>query len=135
MKRLPSILPILCLLALASTAPAEDLTKQIQDLKQERVALLKKQVALVQAQHRQGQTSTTEVIQASLQLLEAELDAATEPKQRVALRKEMLQHMKQLEQMVKDQVQQGTVSSSELLKAKTQRLDAEIRYLEEKAKS
>ena len=107
---------------------------KLQALLQERRDVLRKQFELVVERIRVGEGPRQDILRAAGNLLEAELELATSPAQRVKLFQSHVETLKKLEQSVQEMVKVDVVQLDALLEVKAARLKAEIRLHRAKAK-
>ena len=105
---------------------------EVKALHQERIKTLRLLVEIIEAQFNDGEAATTNVLQAQRNLLTAQLEATTGIAERIALREEVLENLRQFEQIVNTQVDSGAAPMSNLLEIRAARIKAEIELAEEK---
>lgn len=104
----------------------------IRDLMMQREQILQKLVEMAKSQYEQGIMSFDDVIAAERELLDAQLDAAATPAERIAIRESQLKLAERQEKMVARLVSQAAESPKDLMTAKANRLTAHIELLREK---
>lgn len=102
-------------------------------LRKERRDILRDAVKVSEALHRAGRMDFESISRITIKLLNAELDLALDRAERIALRKQIVERFKALEEVVAAQVNSARAGSNELLEAKAARLQAEIDLLLESA--
>lgn len=105
----------------------------IRDLMKEREQVLQKLVDIAKAQHQMGSASWGSVVAAERALLDAKLDSATTPAERITILELQLKLAQTQEQKIARLVEVADVSPSDLMTAKASRLTAHIQLLREKA--
>lgn len=110
----------------ASKDQTEESAKKIKELQKERIAVLKKLTDQLANLYKFGRVDYGEVLQASRQLAEAELEVAETDKERVELYQKLIAALKEHEEWVTRDFRAGRVPGAGLLKAKAERLEAEI---------
>jgi hypothetical protein len=111
-----------------------DKEDKVRTLLKERLAVLKEMAAQVHERFKAGASSSAEVMRANQEVYKAELELCETPKERVAVLEKNLDATKVLEDHVAQLVKAGAVPTAELLRAKANRLEAEIALEREKAK-
>lgn len=112
----------------------EESVKKVKELQKERTAVLQKLVDQATTQYESGRGSYEEVLEARLQLLQAELDVAEKPSDRVALYTKAVDALKAYEELAGAQVKAGRGTSAAVLKIKARRLEVEIQLEQTKIK-
>ncbi|MCP4679175.1 MAG: hypothetical protein GY854_27515, partial [Deltaproteobacteria bacterium] len=107
-------------------AALERLLKQRRDT-------LREVVAFAEAQYRAGVTEQDAMFRASESLIAAELDLATDKAERIALREQRVEIMKQMEECTRAKRHVARVNNADVLAATAERLKAEIELLRERA--
>ncbi|HEX3655879.1 MAG TPA: TolC family protein [Pirellulales bacterium] len=107
--------------------------KKVKELQNERIATLKAVVETAKVLFQNGRIDFEEVIDAQLQLLDAELEVAEKASDRVALNKKMVDVLKQYEGLAESNVERARASRVVALKIKARRLEAEIHWEQAKA--
>jgi outer membrane protein TolC len=92
----------------------------------ERLAVAREVAALMEKGFRIGAASFTQVHEANLAVLRAELDLCERDKDRIAVLEKFVAAMKRFEEAMTKLLQVGQASPVEVLKAKLGRLEAEI---------
>jgi len=139
--RFSLVIGVVCLIALAvrgqvtaprpSTKPAPSKSAPADNARL-RALLTEKRDALRQIEesrrsdHQQGIDNQEHLIRASLAVIDADLDLAQTPNERVALCEKRVRLRRELESFVQAQRQAGVGTLVELQQAKVDRLDAEI---------
>lgn len=111
------------------------LESRISKLQQERLEVLESILKTETIAFRQGVGTADAVIRARLQLHDAQLESATEHKERVNILGERLQHLRELEAMTKKRVDVAIADRTEFMKVRSLRLKAEIDLLTEQKKA
>ena len=110
------------------------LESRISKLQQERLEVLEYIVKAETVAFQQGVGTADAVIRARLQLHDAQLEAATEHKERVNILAARLQHLLELEATTKKRVDVAIADRAEFMKVRSLRLKAEIDLLTEQGK-
>ena len=110
------------------------LESRISKLQQERLEVLEYIVKAETVAFQQGVGTADAVIRARLQLHDAQLETATEHKERVNILAAWLQHLRELEAMTKKRVDVAIADRAEFMKVRSLRLKAEIDLLTEQGK-
>lgn len=118
---------------LAADAPQENATKKMKELHKERISTLKEITDLYKAQIANGFVTREDIMQAKLLLLKAELDASNTDHERIIIQQTIVEMMTEFEEMTSQVVMHSHVDRTVYLKAKAERLKAEIDL--ERAKS
>jgi len=119
----------------SATERVEESANKVKELQKERIATLEKLVKIATAQYQRGRVSSYEaVVEAMMQLLKAELEAAEKESDRIALYEMTVDALKQLEQLAQARVAAGRATSIERLGIKARRLEVEIQLERAKAK-
>ena len=105
---------------------------KVRQLLTERRDTLRERLDAVEASYKSGLADTTVVIAAKTELLDAELEMANQPADRIALREGLVANMKQIEDWTRQQFDSGTALQQDVLLAKAKRLQAEIELLHER---
>lgn len=114
---------------------AEESAKKVKELQKERIATLEELVNIATAQYQQGRVSSYEaVVEATMQLLKARLDAAEKEADRVALYQQSVDLLKQVEKVASARMAAGRGTNIEVLGIKARRLEVEIQLERAKAK-
>src|SRR5262249_46926921 len=100
--------------------------KKIKELQQQRIAILKDVVEICTQVYQRGRVSFEEVLEANLQLLNAELDVAEKESDRIELYKNTVEMLKQYEQTAAAAVDAARGTQAALLKIRARRLEIEI---------
>jgi outer membrane protein TolC len=110
-----------------SDTPETDLQKLLLERKQ----ILQKIANTIAKQYSHGVTNAEQVRQANLDLLNADLDLAKTPAERIEIRSQIVRLYKEKETELTSQVNAGKAPSLDLEKAKVARLTAEIELVKE----
>lgn len=116
----------------ATPQPADRNQAAILELMNERKQLLERMVEVVRWKFEQGECVIDEVIVAERELLDARLELAATQTQRIAILESQLELARNLETQVARSVDHGHLDPPSLLRAKADRLQAEIELLREK---
>ncbi|HKB41601.1 MAG TPA: hypothetical protein VKD72_34575 [Gemmataceae bacterium] len=120
----------------ASDGTPKDKGTRLKALLRERLAVAREAAALADKAYKAGvAASFTQVHEANLAVLNAELDLCERDKDRIPVLEKFVAAMKRLEDSVAEGHKAGTRSSGEMLKAKLARLEAEIALERAKAKA
>jgi outer membrane protein TolC len=114
---------------------SEQVAKKINQLRQERITTLKEVVEQVSTMHNKGLASIDEVYEARLAVMQAELDAAAEESNRVALYKNIVDLLAEWEHSANEMRKTVRTEGTSYLKVKARRLHAEINWEQAKAKA
>ena len=112
----------------SAAAPDEEVRK----LLTERRDTLRDRLHAVEASFKIGLTETTVVVAAENELLDAELELANQPADRIAIREAVVANMKRIEDRTRQQLDNGAALQQDVLLAKAARLQAEIELLRER---
>jgi outer membrane protein TolC len=119
-----------------AAAPPDETPKsvaaQIKELQQERAKLLDDAVKMLNTQYQTGAVAFAELRAAEREWLEARLDAAETPQQRLTALNELQESAKELVKTVEVRFNSGLVSQVDLVRAKAWRLEVQIKLLCEK---
>ena len=136
------VLVLLCCVFTAMAVPAQtekrnvDTTSaDVDSLLRESRDAFKQILAIAKMQYEEHSVSLDGVLQASIQLLDAELQLVTSRDERVRLHEKRVKNFKELEDVARRGHDAGTVTMKKVLLAKTMRIHAEIDLLQEKAQS
>ena len=119
----------------ASDGTPKDKGTRLKALLTERLAVAREAAALVDRAFRDGTGSFTQVHEANLAVLNAELDLCERDKDRIPVLEKFVAAMKRFEEYVAEGHKAGARSDGEMLKAKLARLEAEIALERAKAKA
>ena len=108
--------------------------KKVKDLRKERLAVLQELTAQLDRLYRNARVSVDELLEAMLQLSQAELEAAETEVQRIAVSKNLVDVLKQYERMAEARLKSGRGTMAALLKVRAKRLEAEIHLEQAKVK-
>lgn len=100
--------------------------QRIKDLQKERIAVLERVVEQLNALAQRAQAEPGEVMEATLLLFQARLDAAEKMADRVTLYKNLANLLKQYEEAAHQRAQAARGTEAALLKIRAKRLEAEI---------
>lgn len=141
--RMPAlILTVLAVTLLMSSASSqekpkekrEESAKKVRELQKERIETLKELVDHAATSYKGGVASYEEVLEASMLLLKAELDAAEKDSDRITLYKKGVDALKEYEEVANANRQVGKGTVAAVLKIKAMRLEVEIALEQAKAK-
>ena len=118
---------------LAADTPKENAEKKLKELHKERIGTLQQIADLYKAQIANGFVTREDIMQAKLLLLKAELDASNTDHERIIIQQTIVEMMTEFEEMTSQVVMHSHVDRTVYLKAKAERLKAEIDL--ERAKS
>ncbi len=110
----------------AETKQLTESETKINALLQERLKTAQIVVDMVKKQYATGTVSTEDMQRAYLRFHKAELDLCDTDKDRVAIHEKIVKIMKEQEDRAQALVNAGTATTSEMLDAKLNRLEAEI---------
>lgn len=113
-----------------SAQPAADAT--IRELLTERRDVLAQRVELLERLHEQGAIDYERLFSARDQLLEAELELATDKSERIALLGQRVEQMRTLEELLESRFGGGQVTETAALEATAARLQAQIELMRER---
>lgn len=102
-------------------------------LLKERRDTLKQLVKIVEARYRNGAATEESVIQASLQLQQAELDLAKTRRERIAICKRTVELLRKQEKIAQARFEAARGTREDVLSARAARLQAEIQMLREQS--
>lgn len=100
---------------------------KVKDLQQQRIATLKEIVEAFSAQRQNGRGSFEDLIDAKVQLLNAELEIASSDAERVTICESIVKQFVTLEEVAQANREGARGTYTAVLKAKANRLEAEIR--------
>ena len=95
-------------------------------LQEERVAIYRQLAEQAEGLYRAGRASGMDVLEARLELLDAQLGAETSAERRVALLQEKVALLREAEATISDRMNVGEASADAALRARARRLSAEI---------
>jgi outer membrane protein TolC len=107
---------------------------EVKELQKERVAVLTLLVKIVAAQYATGTVDFHQVAQAQRELLDAKVDSAGSPEERIALFEEQLKLASEILKVAQARFESGRVSQPDVLRAKAFYLDVKIKLVRERAK-
>jgi outer membrane protein TolC len=113
---------------------ADESAKKIKELQKQRIATLKEMADGITNLFQRGQGSFEEVLEARMLVHKAELDAAEKESDRIALYKNMVDLLKQTEEIAATKFKAARGSANSVLKVRAMRLEAEINLERAKAK-
>ncbi len=102
-------------------------------LLKERCKVLQSRVDFLEQSRENGSTDLPTVIEARDELLNAELQMATVPQQRMVIHRQRVDNLQTLEEFTKLRFENGECTHAEILEATAARLQAEIDMLREQA--
>ncbi len=111
------------------TAPKTDqagAATKVKDLQQQRMATLKEIVEAFNAERQNGRGSFEDLIEAKVQLLNAELEVASSDAERVTICENIVKQFITLEEVAQASREGARGAYTAVLKAKAKRLEAEI---------
>lgn len=111
--------------------PAADAAARIHSLQEQRRDTLRQLVEVAKVSYQAGGVPLDFVLQISDSLFEAELELGTTREKRIAILKEQVANLKELEELLTRGWKVGTKRTDERLSAKAARLKAEIQLLRE----
>ena len=104
----------------------EEASQQTDDLLKEKLQVATQLRDAVESMHNAGQASFDELIAARLTHVETELQIATSREERVALANRRVEYLQQIEARAEQRLALGSVVAPEFLRAKLDRLDAQL---------
>ena len=107
--------------------------EKIEQLQLERRDTLRARVDAVDQAFRTGRLSVDVMLNAHIDLIDAELEVVSDPAERIKLRTEALEDFRQIAKFEELKQQQGVGTVQEMLEAKAASLAAEIELLKERA--
>jgi hypothetical protein len=119
----------------AETKSSPNYAALIKQLQQERIAALTKVVEMRLEQYRAGRQDSRLLALAQAELLNAKLDAAEKPEERIAVLEEHVKLATTILSETDNRWKAGVVHESEVLQAKANLLDVKIRLLQERAQA
>ena len=111
----------------SSSQETEKSTDKVKELQQERIATLKAVAEMETLLYQRSKTSLEDVHEAKVLVCEAELDAAEKESDRITVLQNLVEVLKQYEELAKVRKQNAQGTEAAVLKAKARRLQAEIR--------
>jgi outer membrane protein TolC len=117
--------------ASAAEVASADVAAQIKTLQKERVETLKSLVELYVQYYREGKIDITPVIGAQTELVNAQLDAAEDREERIALLTERLNAVTSFLKLAEQRWMAGMSSQADVYRAKSLLLDTKIKLLRE----
>jgi len=118
----------------AQVPPAKDTVAQVESRLKERRDTLQRLVQILENGYRMGTVDFTRVASVAGKLADAELDLAKNKDERIAACRKQFEWCRGAEKVCQARFESGTVTESDVLEAKAERLKAEIRLLKETAK-
>ncbi len=113
----------------------QESAKKVKELQQERIATLKQLVDVNAKLFQSGTVPLDAVLEARALVCEAELEAAEKQSDRITLHKNLVDLLKQMEDVAKHRFETARSSPAPLLKIRARRLKAEIDLERAKAKA
>jgi hypothetical protein len=139
MKPMLCVVLVCCVFLVVAPAQTEkrdvDTTANIDSLLRERRDTFRQILDIVKAQHEERGAQLDAVLQASNQLLDAELQLAESRDERIRLHEKRVKNFKELDDVARRGHDAGTVSAKKMLLVKAARLQAEVDHLRAEAKS
>ena len=114
-------------------ATANHANVHVRTLLKKRLDVLQQIAKLRRAAYLQGEAGLNSVIRSQLDVLDAQLELAVKPAERIAIRKMVLKHARELEAAAKTRFQAKQATSIDVLRAKAFRLRAEADLLREQS--
>jgi membrane fusion protein (multidrug efflux system) len=108
-------------------------TRKVKELQKERLAVLKALTEQLARLYQNARVEFGELLEARVQLFQAEVDAAEKQSDRLTLYKNLVDELKQYEKVAQGRVESGRGLMTTVLKIKARRLEAEIHLEEAKA--
>jgi hypothetical protein len=105
---------------------------ELADLQAQRVKTLQQAADQIEAQYRGGQAAAGELLDAQAALLDAKLDAASTPQQRIEVLTQQVKLSARAENVADALVRAGQAKQSDFLLAKAARLRVAVMLLKEK---
>ena len=118
--------------AAPSDVAPDSAAAKIKELQQERIKLLGIAARILIAQYQVGTVDYTEAKSAERELLEARLDAAETPQQRIAVLEELQKSIEDLVKVVEGRFNNGRCSEADLDRGKASLLEVRIKLLRER---
>jgi membrane fusion protein (multidrug efflux system) len=106
--------------------PLQESATKVKELRKERLAVLKELTDQLTRQYQTGRVEIDELLEARVQLLHAQLDAAEKQSERLALYKNLVDELKQAEKIAQGRLEAARGTMASVLKIKARRLEAEI---------
>ena len=116
----------------AGSARQESDAATLNELLETRRDVLKRRLELIEAENESGTKDITELTEANLQLKNADLAITTSPAARIAILERVLKYQEQLEVIMQEKFQTGTINESCYLAIKAARLKVQIELRKEK---
>jgi hypothetical protein len=133
--RMPaSILAVMAATLLVSQVRPQEGVKKVEELRKERIAVLKNLTDALEALYKSSNATFDEVLEARHLLIDAELEAAKTDAERVELYKNLVVVLKAYESWADVQHKTARATVASVLKAKAKRLEAEIHLEQAKMK-
>jgi hypothetical protein len=120
---------------LSSQEQLEASAKKVKELQQQRIETLKQALEETNVLYRTARVEYGEVVDAQVQLIEAELEVAESDADRIKLYQNMVDMLKSYEQVADDLAKRAQGTHVAGLKVKARRLEAEIHLEQAKAKA
>jgi outer membrane protein TolC len=108
---------------------------RVRALLKDKLATMREIVAWIEKSHQVGRASDEEVLQAKLAVLQAELELAESDRERVTVLEKVVAVQKEIETIVQTHFKAARAGQIDVLRAKANRLDAEIALERAKAKA
>ena len=127
MRQVAFVIGVFAVGLLVSANPAhEDGGKKLRELHKQRITALKEVVDVLESQKEFRLVARDEVMQANLQLQRAQVEAAESKEERMSAHRNIVELMLEFEDMADQVVKRAHVDRTLHLKAKADRLKAEI---------
>ena len=130
-----SLLVALPVTAQQPREPAKDIAAEVRDLQANRAAVLQRLLDLSFAGYREGEFPLDPVLAAQHDLMEASLEMAETPDQRIAVLETLLKITKRTLEAAEKLHKRMEVSACDTLRAKAALMGVEIKLLQERAKA
>jgi membrane fusion protein, multidrug efflux system len=114
--------------------PKEESAKKVEKLRKERLATLTELVATATQMYQTGRADLDGLLEARLQLFQAELDAAQKQSDRFTLYQNLVEQLTEFEKIARGRLEAARGSTASVLRIKARRLEAEIHLEQAKAK-
>ena len=130
-QKKPPTIPVIRLAAAKTGAAGKPLAKpaSLEDVLRKRLKILEQFVKLVRAVFRSGGADESAVLKAEIDVLNAKLELARTPAERVTIRKEILNHVRKLEALVKQAFARGAIDREGVFRSELRQLQAEAECL------
>jgi outer membrane protein TolC len=110
-------------------------TETVRALLKDKLATLRELVPMLEERHRAGIVSIDKVSQAKIEVLKTELELTESAKEQVKLHEKIVAVAKEVEEALKARLASGLIEPMQVLRAKANRLDAEIALERARAKA